>query len=58
MVQCPKCKSSIKPTSMYTHERNCQKEKVKKKAVYLNESIENPEFNTSQIKTKRRAAEK
>ncbi|XP_033229922.1 uncharacterized protein LOC117181408 isoform X2 [Belonocnema kinseyi] len=58
MVQCPRCMSSVKPTSMYTHERNCQREKVPPSLGTFYESEENPELNTSQGKSKRRAAEK
>lgn len=57
MIQCPRCNSKIKPTSMYTHERNCQKEKLNLSYDYQNDLEENLQC-TSQGKLKRKAAQK
>lgn len=55
MIQCPKCSSKIKPTSMYTHEKNCQREKLNLNSEYQNDLEENLEC---QAKAKRKAAQK
>lgn len=58
MIQCPRCNSKIKPTSVYTHEKNCQKEKLNLSYDYQNELEENLDCTTSQGRSKRKAAQK